>query len=185
MSQIIDMILDRIVTQVTTTMITNVSDITQKASLVKKGLLQVNKVEKRIEIGVTGGDHEDPDYQDSITSLQRLPDIAQMFAAREVGGGQMWWRRGVCRLECFLLTDGLQESLAFARAYDILGRLESTIENVYIADLVDDYGERGVKIYCYGNTFFESGGPPTQYIFRGKVFWQALTERDAEEPPIE
>lgn len=180
MSQIIDMILDRMVDRLTTEMIAHCVIKEEKASLIKKGLLQVNKVEKRIEIGVTGGDHEDPAYQDSITSMQRLPDIAQFFAAREVGGGQMWWRRGVCRIECFLLTDGLAEKDAFARAYNILGRLENSIEDVYIADIVDDYDERGVKIYCYGNTFFESGGPPTQYIFRGKVFWQALTERPAD-----
>lgn len=177
MSQIVDLILDRMVAELTTTMITDVSEAKQKASLVKKGLLQVNKVEKRIEIGITGGDHEDPEYKDAIISMQRLPDIAQEFAAREVGGGQLWWRRGVARIECYLLTDGLKEDAAFTRAYDILGRLMSAIETINIADIVDDYEERGVKLYCYGNTFFESGGPPTQYIFRGKVFWQALTER--------
>ena len=177
MSQIVDLILDRMVETLTTKMITDVSDTKQKASLVKKGLLQVNKIEKRIEIGVTGGDHENPDYRDGIISLNDMPDIAQSFAAREVGGGQSWYRRGVARIECYLLTDGLAEDKAFTRAYDILGRLMSSIDDIPIYDLVDDFGERGVKIYCFGNTYFESGGPPAQYIFRGKVFWQALTER--------
>lgn len=177
MAQIVDMILDRMVEHLTTVMITKISDPMQKASLVKKGLLQVNKIEKRIEIGVTGGDHEDPNYRDGIISLNDLPDIDQKFATREVGGGQTWYRRGVARLECYLLTDGLAENEAFTRAYDILGRLMSSIEEIEIADLVDDFDERGIRIYCFGNTYFESGGPPSQYIFRGKVFWQALTER--------
>lgn len=177
MTQIVDLILDRMVESLRVSMITDVSDRMQKASLVKKGLLQVNKIEKRIEIGVTGGDHEDPNYRDGIISLNDMPDIDQHFASREVGGGQLWNRRGVARLECYLLTDGLSEDRAFARAYDILGRLMESIDTIPIYDLVDDYNERGVKLYCFGNTYFESGGPPAQYIFRGKVFWQALTER--------
>lgn len=177
MTQIVDMILDRMVESLSVSMVTEVADVKEKANLVKKGLLQVNKIEKRIEIGVTGGDHEDPNYRDGIVSLNDIPDIAQNFAAREVGGGQSWYRRGVARLECYLLTDGLSEKLAFTRAYNVLGRLLASIETIPIYDLVDSYGERGVRIYCFGNTYFESGGPPTQYIFRGKIFWQALTER--------
>jgi len=177
MTQVVDLILDRMVANLKVSMIDNVADVKEKASIVKKGLLQVNKVEKRIEIGITGGDHEDPNYRDGIISLNDMPDIAQDFAAREVGGGSSWYRRGVARLECYLLTDGLAEDKAFTRAYNILGRLMTSIDAIPIYDLVDTYGERGVRIYCFGNTYFESGGPPTQYIFRGKIFWQALTER--------
>jgi hypothetical protein len=181
MSQIVNLILDRMVQQLSPVMIDNVLDVNQKVSLLKKGLLQVNKVEEHIEVGLVGGDHEDPNYKDGIISQSEMPDISQEFAVREVGGGQLWWRRGIAKLECFLLTDALEETLAFERAYEILGRLEAAIEPIYIADLEDSYHEHAIKLYCYGNTYFQSGGPATSWIFRGKVFWQALTEREPQE----
>lgn len=176
MAQVVDMILDRLVSHLTTVMITNVNDET-KASIVKKGLLQTDKVGKGIQIGVTGGDHEDPQYTDGIATLEKMPNIAFKFDAREVGGGQMWWRRGVARIEVFMVRERKTEDQAHSKAYQILGRLEKGIATVNLGQCIDEFDEHAIQMFCFGNTFFESGGPPTQYIFRGKVLWQCLTER--------
>lgn len=178
MSQIVNLILDRMVEHLTMYMRVGVDEgDLGYADIVKKGLLQENKTKKNVALGCQGGDHDDPTYIDSISTMEKLPNIGFYFDAREVGGGQMWWRRGVVRMEFFFIRERLIENDAFNAAYEILGRLQANIENMNVSDLIDDYGERAIKMYCYGNTFFESGGGRASYIFRGKTFWQCLTER--------
>jgi hypothetical protein len=178
MTQIVNMVLDKIVERLTLVCQTQVdpSGITY-ADIVKKGLLQENKAKRNIGIGVTGGDHDDPEYTDGIVSLTKMPEIAMELPVREIGGGQLWWRRGVIRTECFFIREKLEEEEAFIAAYDVLGRIENSIESINLTGLVDDYGERAIKLFCFGNTYFESGGAPKSFIFRGKVFWQCLCER--------
>lgn len=178
MTQVVNLILDALVEHLTETMQTNISedDLTY-ADVVKKGLLQSNKTQKNVQIGVTGGDHEDPLYTDGIVTLEKLPNIGFTLPAREIGGGQMWWRRGVARIDCFFVRERLTEDEAHEAGYDVLGRLLSSIEDTSLYGLTDDYGEHAIKVFCFGNTYFESGGPPKSYIFRGKVLWQCLTER--------
>jgi len=177
-TMIVNLVLDRLLVEITKKMQTDipVNDST-RAVVVKKGLLQQAKVQNNVAIGIIGGDHEDPSYRDGIVTLETMQDISQNFPAREIGGGQLWWRRGVAMIECFYIQQQFTESVAHDQAYAVLGRLLSVIEQIPMHPLVDDYGERAIKIYCHSNTFFESGGPPNQYIFRGKVFWSVMTER--------
>lgn len=176
--QIVNMILDRLVEQLTYVCQTNVGpeELTY-ADTVKKGLLQESKTTKNVSLGVTGGDHDDPMYSDGIVTLEKLPNIAMNVSAREIGGGQMWWRRGVVRVECFFVKEKLTEIEAHEAAYDVLGLVSSAIETVDLSGLTDDFGETATNMFCFGNTYFESGGPPKSFIFRGKVLWQCLTER--------
>lgn len=178
MAQIVNMILDELVKHLQTEMQVNVDagDLTY-ADVVKKGLLQEDKTKKNVSLGITGGDHEDPEYVDAIVSLDKLPDIGFYLAAREIGGGQMWHRRGVIRVECYFIRERLLEDEAFAAGYEILGRVQSNVENLNVTGLIDDFGERAIKMFSHGNTFFESGGGQRSFIFRGKVFWTCLTER--------
>jgi len=178
-TQIVDLLLDRLVSELTRTCITELEDKNPtRADFVKKGLLQENKLQKNIQIGVMGGDHEDPNYRDGITTLSELPNIGWKVPVREVGGGEMWWRRGIIKVEMFLVGSNAEnENQAHQYAYEILGRIEETVAATYVADLIDDFGEHAQLVFCFGNTFFESGGPPKSYIFRGKIFWTALTER--------
>lgn len=178
MTQVVNMILDALVAHVTETMQVNISpiDLTY-VDVVKKGLLQTDKTKENVQVGITGGDHEDPLYTDGIVTLEKMPNIAMAMSAREIGGGQMWWRRGIARVECFFIRERLTEDEAHDAAYDILGRLMASIEETSMYGLEDSFGERAIKVFCFGNTMFESGGPPKTYIFRGKVLWQCLTER--------
>lgn len=178
-TQVTNLIIDRLLEKIKLEMQTNIpqNDPT-RAKIVKKGLLQQAKVENNVAIGVIGGDHEDPNYRDGLVTMRGIDrEIDQYFPAREIGGGQLWWRRGVANIECFYIQQQFTESQAFDQAYAVLGRLMSCIETTNMTGIVDSYGEMAIKIYCHNNTFFESGGPPNQYIFRGKVFWTVVTER--------
>jgi hypothetical protein len=179
MSQIVDLLLDRLVRDLTVTMITNqAKDSPTRADFVKKGLLQENKLQKNIQIGVTGGDHEDPNYRDGIVTLSDLPNIGWKVPVREVGGTEMWWRRGLVKIEIYFVSPHAKnEDDAHQYAYEILGIVSETIAACHVNDLEDSYGEHAQLMFCFGNTFFEAGGPISSYIFRGKVFWTALTER--------
>lgn len=148
-----------------------------RADIVKIGLLQDSKTNKNIQLGVTGGDHDNPEEQDGISSIDKLPDIGLKFPVREIGGGKIWMRRGVVKVECFYVREKLEEEEATRYAYAVLGRAMDIVDNVQVAGLVDDFGERALTIDAYSNTFFESGGPPKTFIFRGKIMWAVHTER--------
>jgi len=138
---------------------------------------QSDPVKENVQLAVAGGSLDDPNYIDGIVTLDQLDDMGFYVPAREVGGGQLWWRRGVVQIGIFWILDRFDEEPAQDYAYIILGRVEANIENLYVASLVDDYGERAIQMFCYGNEFFRSGGPPNNYLYRGKVYWQCLTER--------
>lgn len=177
MSQIVNQILDAYVSHLTNAMITTQTDTDLVADVVKKGLLQITKTTKNVQIGVTGGDHEDPNYRDAIVTVDDLPNAGFVIDPREIGGGQYWMRRFVAKLEVYWIIQRFNENVAHDKAYEILGRLMSNIENAPVNGLVDSYEERAIKPFLYANTFFQSGGPPASYIFRGKVQFQVLTER--------
>lgn len=174
------MVLDALVENLTLNLITNVDEEDPiRAYVVKKGLLLDNKSQKGIQVGVQGGDHELPDDEDGISTLEKLPKIAMYIPAREIGGTQIWMRRGVVRVEGFFLHTQTTEDEAHLYGYNLLGRVMQHIEDTPIQSLdPDSYNETiATQLYCYSNTFFESGGPPASFIFRGKVKWAFFTER--------
>lgn len=174
----VNLILKRLVDKVELDLKTNIPESDPiRARVVKRGLLQTNKVENIVQIGITGGDHEDPNYRDGIITLETMQNIGMHLPPREIGGGQYWWRRGIARVECFFIQQKYNEDEAHDAGYALLGRLMDSIDTVNPTGLVDDFGEGCIKIFCHSNTYFESGGPPNQFIFRGKVFWTALTFR--------
>lgn len=149
-----------------------------KADVVKLGLLFENKTKKNIQIGINSGDHDLPDELDGIASMKKLPEIGISYPTREIGGGQTWMRRGVVKFECFFIRERLGEEAAFQRAYEVLGRLTQAIEETPINTIPkDSFGERIVSIHCYASTCYESGGPPANYLFRGKAYWAIYTEK--------
>lgn len=148
-----------------------------KADVVKVGLLQDSKTQKNIQLGVMGGDHDLPDELDGIASIDKLPDVGRIFPVREIGGGNIWMRRGIVKVECFYVREKLEELEATKRAYAVLGRVMDIVQNAKVSGVTDDFGEKALTIDVYGNTFFQSGGGPKSFIFRGKVLWAIHTNR--------
>jgi len=179
-NHIIPMIVDRLVDGLTVYMIDNiaVNDPTRIKS-VKSGRFQEDPSLNDLRLSVQGGDLEDPNQMDGIVDLNKAPNrVGFHVEPREIGGTQMWYRKGTVRLELFFIARQYDEETSREYAYTILGRLQNNIEKIYVADLRDDYDEHAVKLFSTQNSFFQSGGPPSSYYWRGKVLWECLTERE-------
>jgi hypothetical protein len=177
---IVKLILDRFNETLTRALITDIpTDDLTRANIVKIGRFQDDPTRYPISVAISPGDPEDPNYRDGIVTLEQMHDIGFEVPAREIGGGSYWWRRGVLRLQCHFVLARHSEIDALTYAHSVLGRIEYTMDNTYLADLTDEFGEHAIVPFTYGNTFFESGGPPADYIWRGKVLWSVLTYRSS------
>lgn len=178
-THIIPMLEDRIVEGLTTYCIDNVpTRDPSRVSVIKAGRYQESPNSANLRLSVQGGDLDDPELMDSIFDPEVHKNMmAFTIDSREIGGTQMWVRRGVVRFELFLITEQLDFHHSRDIAYTILGRVQQNIESINVSDLYDDYGEHAVKLFSTQNSFFQSGGPPSSYLYRGKVRWDCLTER--------
>jgi hypothetical protein len=136
---------------------------------------------KNIYAAISVGNPEDPNYMDGIASMRDIERIDVKFPVREVGGGEMWYHRGRVQLGCYYLVDQLNEEVAGQNALIVMGRLMQTLKTIRLVGLdghmlTDEFGESAIKLFVYAYNFFESGGPPKSYIWRGAVHWQVLTE---------
>ena len=147
------------------------------ADVVEIGRFQDDPVKKNVHIAIQGGYLEKPNYMDGIVTLEEFHRIGMYIPPREVGGGQMWWRRGSVEVGCFFIGTSLTEAQMRTAAYNVLGRVTSNLDNIAISGLSDSFGEKGYQMQSYASEYFQGGGPPNQYIWRGRVLWQALTER--------
>lgn len=174
---IVPMLLDRIAMHLTEKMHTLIpEDDPSRADLVKIGRFQDNPVKYNVYVAISPGDPEDTNWVDGIVTLESMKNIGFYVDPREIGGSQMWWRRGIAQLGCYFIREKFVEEEALRWAYTALGRLQHNIENIQVTDLTDSYGEQAVKMFHYAYSFSESGGPPKSYVWRGKVHWQCLTE---------
>jgi hypothetical protein len=177
---IVPMVIDRLVSGLTAACITSIphSDPT-RLNEIKAGRYQEDPNSKMLRAYVMGGDLDDPNLMDGIVSLRdsQSSRVGFFVEPREIGGTQMWYRRGIVGLEFFFIVEQLPEVTAREQAYTILGRFQSNIELIAVSDLQDDFGEHAIKLFHTQNSLYQSGGPPTSYLWRGKLVWECLTER--------
>jgi len=97
----------------------------------------------------------------------------------EIGGGHLWWRRGTVKVEYYGLGKLAQDTRYEAAevAYNIFGRTQYYLERVPVHNISDEFGENGVYFHVVNSSFKESGGNKVN-IWRGALYWQALTQRD-------
>jgi hypothetical protein len=186
MSQIVPMILDKIVDGLTPYLQPSGEDesFPTYANILKKGLLQYDKSKKMVGLGVQSGNREDPNYRDGIVALDDFDNIGIQYreVAREIGGSELWWRRGTIEQECFYVgPNRLSEAEAYDAAFEVQSRILQYLPAINMAGVEDSHGEHAIKIYAFGTTLYESGGLSgsnlDSILFRGKVFWACLTER--------
>ncbi|MCD6347019.1 MAG: hypothetical protein J7L96_06310 [Bacteroidales bacterium] len=177
--QIIYKIVNRIKDDLTVALIDNVASNDElRADVVKVGRFQENPIKNNVYVAINGGNKDDIDYKDGFTTMSGgSEETAFYMAPREIGGGSYWWRRGMVDYGLYFVKSNHLEEESMKLAYAFLGRLTKAFEKIKISDLVDDYGERGLKLILTNTTFFETGGPKTKYIWRGKLYWSALTNR--------
>lgn len=179
MAGIVSMILDELKTHLTTKLKTEVSSSDlSRATEVKIGRFQDDPLESNVYIAISPGDpSKTGDWEDGIVTLESMQDVGFSIDPREVGGGETWWRRGVAQIGCFYINERLDEEGALLNAHNTLHRLLYALRNAPVGGLIDEYDERSVKMFVAAHQFSESGGPPDQYIWRGKIWWQVLTEQ--------
>lgn len=181
MSQIVNLVSVAMQTWLTQKLITEiaVNDPT-RANLVKVGRLQVDPVKNAVHVTIEPGDPDAPgSWQHELytNTLNSQAPYANIFG--EVGGREeLWWRKFSAEVGCYYVTQGFNQLEANDYAHVVLGRLENAIEQCQtVLGLTDQFGERTHAIYVTKSQLTESGGPPTQYIWRGKVWFQIQTSR--------
>lgn len=178
-AQIVPMVLYRLKAHLETVMQWEVPDESpNKAVVVKIGRFQENPLQKNVSVSISGGDYEDPAYQDGRIDHSDFDQFTiTNLPVGEIGGGIYWWRRGTINFQCFFVKQRFEEEVAMQYAYDFYGRLLNAVNTADLSGLVDDYGEMANGTpFIESSSFFESGGAK-QYIWRGKLKWRALTWR--------
>ena len=158
------------------TMIDEVSDDTQ-ANEVKAYRFQDSPLDKPIYLSVLSGDPEDPSFADGRLGYKDMNDLGLNLPSGEVGGGHLWWRRGRVRIGAYFMAGDTEQQDAADYAQIILGRAMKSLDECPVSDLVDEFGERAHWVAVTASTFSEGGGPENQYLWRGMIHWQVLTER--------
>lgn len=148
----------------------------ERVGIIKIGRFQDNPAKVSTYITLSPGDPDDPSFQDGIVSLEDMKNIGINFPAREIGGGELWWRRFTANVGCYWIEEKLDEEEALEQSYLIMGRLCDAIPLLNISGLSDQFGEIAVQPFLYATTNFEGGGAE-KYNWRGKAKWQVLTER--------
>jgi hypothetical protein len=148
-----------------------------RAVQIRQGLLQEDPVDLRLALLVNPGDPEDkatdPKWSDVLAGEEKALGIPSY----EIGGGE-WWLRRFC-VDCRFYFINSNETRDEARkiAGYLFAASENALSNKPISGVTDDFGEHAIMIYVTKKMFYESGGPPNSFIWRGKLFVQVLTER--------
>ena len=178
MSAIQYLLANRIAESLSTEMMTNLSQSDPtRAKVVKPYRFQQSPIEDYIYLSVSPGDPDDPNVMDGRISLTEMENLKMNIPTGEIGGGHYWWRRGIVKIGAYFVTKGYDQDTAAGYAQIVRGRTEHYTERVNVTDLVDEFDERAYYLMVISSTFTEGGGPENQYLWRGKVVWQALTHR--------
>jgi len=176
MSQITHLLVMRIYDNLLSEMRTKIasSDPT-RAGDVQAYRFQESPIEPVNFLYISGGNPNDPFYRDGRIHTEDMENMKLNLPTGEIGGGHYWWRRGRVSLGCYYVNKSYTQTVAALHAHNFLGRAHYHLESTNVADLVDDWGERAYYLMVVASSFFEGGGPPAQYIWRGELIWQVLT----------
>jgi hypothetical protein len=177
MSQISHLLVLRLTDYLTQELITSNTDITVRASTVQAYRFQDSPLKYPIALAVSSGNPDDPKYLDGRLGTKDANDLGLNIPSGEIGGGHLWWRRGQVKVGCYYLQGKTSQEEAGDRAHRVLGTAMSCIDTCPVSDLIDEFGERAHWMAVTSDSFFEGGGPENQYLWRGTILWQVLTER--------
>lgn len=168
------MIIDSILYRLSEHLAANIPE----AKIVRVGRFQDNPLDNNSYLAISTGNSRNDTTVDGIVSLSEMSNISLKIPGREIGGGSYWWRRGIIDVGFYGVALGLSHEETVTQAFDFLGKVHYWTEKTRVSDLTDVYGEHAMKIFVYASTYNQSGGPETQYIYRGQISWQVLTARN-------
>lgn len=180
---IIDILGGRIVEILHQACVVDVENPDYAATEVRQGSLQEDPVTRRIGLLVNPANPESredhPVWSDKPTShVYSGYDIAPY----EIGGGERWWRRFKITVDIYLVStqENRQDarsigSWVFGKTQQAL-RTHKTIRDAAGLMITDEFGESAILMQVEGLNMWESGGPPSTFIWKGHLFVQVLTE---------
>jgi hypothetical protein len=193
-NQISDVLVDAIVEALTSALQTNI-DKADPAYVphIQGGKLQSDPIVKgeswghSVEVHMGDPDSIEDTWADELAGPEdpyiRMSVSAIPFA--EIGGdgfaGEFWWRRGVVDINSYFIVTANYDRNEARQIHNLLRRrvekvLGQSHGSAFIG-LTDSEGDESViQFFPVKSVGRESGGPD-QFIWRGRVWWQALVER--------
>lgn len=126
-------------------------------------------------------------WKDSVASAVEasMTNAGFRFPIREIGGGTCWWRRFWLEWEAFYLDADFAQLNASKTSAALKHMLETCINSASTSNthgwdcaLVDPLGEVAYWSEVVKSHLWEGGGPADDYIWRGGVWFQVLTEKE-------
>lgn len=176
MSNIFDLVIDAVNSRLLIDMqsLIDETDIA-RAGLVRAGVLQDNPLKFGVSVLTHPNDISDPKSWPHAVVSGAGEKLGLQSYPYEIGGGEMWYRRFSTQIEQFWKAGTPRES---ARRFSgtVLSRAEHAIKNANIAVGADSFGETPIAVYL-SSSYNSEGGGGNQFIWRGFIWWQCLTER--------
>lgn len=150
----------------------------EAVTVVRPGLAQQNPVKDRIAVFLHHGDPDDlgtlPTWSDK--PVQEFGAAPSDFAGYTIGGGVRYWRRFVIEIKSYLARTQEDRDTAREIFQDVQQRCIRTLRSSQALPLTDDFGESAILLVTDRIVDAESGGPPRSFNWRGKIYFQVLTE---------
>lgn len=169
-TSIVNTLMDAQKDQLTTELITNVTD-TTKAGRVQTGLLREDPLDSRISLMVQQG-NEDWKHVLNVKAPESLYDQP----VYEIGGsGRIsWWRRRFITDIKIFLEGYSDEEEARIIANIVLSRAEWALRTMTMPSGPDTFGESAHTLNVFDSYITQSGGEDT-HIYRGEIRTEVVT----------
>lgn len=181
-----EQISDKVVDQLAIELDAYSTDLTgsERWNIVRPGKLQESGLKNPTSILLHIGHPTDDTWIDGSTALERsgisLNRQWVNFPAFETGGGVtgLWWRRFTVAIECNFVSLKKNRDESRRLANLVKGRVEYLLGHTAgVVGLIDSFSESAVLIMPVSSFMKEQGGPDNQFIWRGEVRFQVLTNR--------
>lgn len=181
MSSIINLIMDKVVEDLTVNMIDNEDEEDAKPGLIRAGLLQENPVPYRIVVLVHHNDPDDTSTNPYWSDIPAHDDEVSgwKMPVAEIGGGAYTSRRFIVDIKIYFVQTRENRSQAREIATRVIENAEMSLSGTSCSSwgIQSRTGEIPLQVKIYKTISAEGGGPPASHIWSAKILFTVLTEK--------